>query len=56
MTRYRHALWAPSPSWPEGYLFGAPLRVFRERFSEKVKELGAPLRVWDSDSERVSEN
>jgi hypothetical protein len=54
VTRYRHALWAPSPKWRFGYQWGAPLARFRERFPEKVKEHGAPLRVWDSDDTDTS--
>lgn len=50
MTRYRHALWGASAKWPEGYLYGAPVPDFKRAFPAKVKELGAPLRVWESDS------
>ncbi len=56
MTRYRHALWAPSAKWPHGYQWGAPVTIFRERFPEKVKEFGAPLRVWESESGAIEEN
>lgn len=45
---YRHALWLPSRAWREGYQYGAPLVEFQREFPRKVKELGPPLRVWDS--------
>lgn len=51
MTRYRHALWPPSAKWRFGYQWGAPVAMFRKLFPEKVKELGRPLLVWDTESE-----
>lgn len=45
---YRHALWSPSPAWPQGYLYGARVEDFELHFPRKVRELGPPLRVWDS--------
>ena len=51
MTRYRHAIWPPSEKWRNGYQYGAPFSTFRAAFPAKVTDLGAPLRVWDSDSD-----
>lgn len=47
-TPYRHAIWPASRQWREGYQYGAPLPEFKREFPRKVKELGPPLRVWDS--------
>ena len=55
MTRYRHALWPPSEKWRNGYQWGAPVPTFKKRFPEKVKEIGVPLRVWDSDNKKRTE-
>jgi len=52
VTRYRFALWPPSEAWRNGYLWGAPLPTFRAKYPEKVKEHGAPLRVWDTDNDK----
>lgn len=46
---YRHAMWAPTQARPAGYLYGAPLALFREAFARLVRELGVPLLVWDHD-------
>lgn len=48
---YRYAIWPPSEAWRSGYLFGAAVSDFKAAFPAKVKELGPPLRVWDSVSE-----
>ena len=50
MTLYRHALWPPCAAWRFGYLYGAPVAEFRAAFPAKVRELGAPLMVWDAES------
>jgi len=50
VTIYRHALWPPCAAWRFGYLYGAPVADFRKVFPAKVRELGVPLLVWESDS------
>lgn len=55
MTIYRHALWAPSSVRPLGIVYGAPVALFREAFPGKVRELGVPLLVWETDSLRPAE-
>jgi hypothetical protein len=54
VTRYRFALWPPSDSWRNGYLWGAPVPTFRLRYPEKVKEHGPPLRVWETENDKAS--
>lgn len=55
MTLYRHAIWPPSKEWASGYGYAAPVEKFREVFPKKVKEHGAPLRVWDAEAEAPPE-
>lgn len=46
---YRHAIWPPSPKWPDGLMFGASTADFAREFPSMVKELGPPLRVWNDE-------
>ena len=48
---YRHALWGPSSTWSHGYVWGAPVAAFKAGFPDKVRELGLPLMVWESNPE-----
>lgn len=55
MTLYRFALWPPSEAWRNGYLWGAPLRMFRQKYAEKVKLHGPALRVWETDNAKPAD-
>ena len=50
---YRHAMWGPSPAWNHGLVWGASVAQFKAGFPQKVRELGLPLLVWDSDNEKA---
>lgn len=55
MTLYRHAIWGPCTAWPTGYVYGAPVEQFKRSFPGKVREMGLPLLVWESDPAFLSE-